>query len=130
MAVNQRWMRTAWSRWRREKSWHTARVAHGPGEIGGVDDGGASGRVARLLRRPSRFPLVLAGALLDLLGLAALAAYVVLALFGIFALSGLGHALPAFPGDQTASLRVVLIPVSAALVELLEPLRALLKGAG
>jgi hypothetical protein len=89
-----------------------------------------SARLASLRRRLSRLPLVIAGAFLDLLGLAALAAYVVLALFGVVALAGLGPAQSPFPGDQTASLRALLIPASAALVALMEPLRALLHGSG
>ena len=138
MAASQRWGYTAGTRGRRETSWHTARVAHDLGGVADVEDADSgrrlpqqrSARLASLRRRLSRLPLVIAGAFLDLLGLAALAAYVVLALFGVFALAGLGHAQPAFPGDQTASLRVLLIPASAALVALLEPLRALLQGAG
>ncbi len=138
MAANQRWRCTVGTRGWRETPWHTARVAHELGGLADVEDADSgrwspqqsSARLAPLLRRVSRLPLVIAGAFLDLLGLAALAAYVVLALFGVFALAGLGHAHPAFPGDQTASLRVLLIPASAALVALLEPLRALLQGAG
>jgi hypothetical protein len=103
--------------------------------VEGVDPGRRSpqqisARLAPLLRRLSRIPLVIAGAFLDLLGLAALAAYVVLALCGVVTLAGLGHAQSTFPADQTASLRALLIPASAALVALLEPLRALLQGAG
>lgn len=138
MAANQRWGCTAGTRGWRETSWHPARVVHEPGGVADGEDADSgrrspqqsSARLAPLLRRLSRFPLVIAGAFLDLLGLAAPAAYVVLALFGVFALAGLGHAQAAFPGDQTASLRVLLIPASAALVALMEPLRALLQGSG
>ena len=138
MAANQRWGCTAGTRGWRETFWHTARVAHDLGGLADAEDADSGrrspqrrpARLASLRRGLSRLPLVIAGALLDLLGLAALAVYVVLALFGVFALAGLGHAQPAFPGDQTASLRVLLIPTSTALVALMEPLRALLQGSG
>lgn len=138
MAANQRWGCTAETRGWHETSSHTARVAHDPRALAVVEGADSrrrspqqiSARLAPVLRRLSRIPLVIAGAFLDLLGLAALAAYVVLALCGVVALAGLGHTQSAFPGDQTASLRALLIPASAALVALMEPLWALLRGGG
>jgi hypothetical protein len=137
-AVDQKWGRTARTQGWRETSRRTARVAHGLGEFTDVEGHGSGRRLpsqsfsglAPMLQHLSRLPLAIASALLGLLGIGAVAAYVVLSLFGIFAEASLGHAPPEFSGDRTASLRVLLIQSSVTLVALLEPLRALLHGSG
>jgi hypothetical protein len=90
----------------------------------------SAARLTLLLRRLSRLPSTIASALFAFLGVGAVAAYVMLSLFGMFAEAGLGHVQPEFAGDRTASLRVLLIQFSAALVALLDPLRPLLQGTG